>query len=67
MSENVFITAGLDGMLKMWDTRNSKSALYSLKRKTESTEDIKLFAAAWNGASQILSGGSDAHISSHQM
>jgi WD40 repeat protein len=65
-SENVFITAGLDGLLKLWDSRNNASALYSLKRKNETpTEEIKLFGAAWNGASQILSGGSDSHISSH--
>ena len=69
-TENVFISAGLDGSLKMWDTRNNSGALFSLKRKNASGKedsDVKLFGACWNGPSQVLSGGSDSHISVHQM
>jgi len=51
----------------MWDKRNNAECLYSLNRKNQGEEDIKLFGATWNGASQVLSGGSDSHISSHEI
>jgi hypothetical protein len=50
----------------MWDLRNSTEPLSTLKRTTNSTED-KIFATAWNGASQILSGGADSHVSVHEI
>ena len=50
----------------MWDLRNEKIPLCVLKRTTE-TDDAKVFATVWNGPSMILSGGSDSHISSHEM
>lgn len=51
----------------MWDIRNEEMPLSTLKRKQEknSSEDYKVFALEWNGPSQILSGGSDSHISLH--
>ena len=64
--ENVFVTCALDGLLKLWDLRNEQAPLYILKRNDQS-EDQKLFGLAWNGASQILSGGSDSHVSVHTM
>jgi len=69
-SEHVFISAGLDGIVKLWDTRNSTDALCSLKRKNSSGKeesDVKLFGACWNGQSQVISGGSDSHISVHNI
>lgn len=70
-SENVFVTCALDGLLKLWDMRNEQAPLYVLKRgnslSADQEEDAKLFGLAWNGASQILSGGSDSHVSVHQM
>mgnify|MGYP000966036200 FL=1 len=67
-AENVFVTCALDGLLKLWDLRNEQAPLYILKRKAEQdSDDAKLFGLAWNGASQILSGGSDSHVSVHQM
>ena len=66
MAENVFATCALDGLLKLWDLRNEQAPLYVLKRQSMQTEDDqKLFGLAWNGASQILSGGSDSHVSVH--
>ena len=35
-----------------------------MKHKAES-DDYKVFAVEWNGASQIISGGSDSHVSVH--
>ena len=64
-SENVFLTAGYDGKVKMWDLRNQTEPLSVLKRQSASEKD-KVFATAWNGASQILSGGSDSHVSVHE-
>ena len=61
------MTSALDGLLKLWDVRNEQAPLYVLKRKGASDEDAKLFGLAWNGASQILSGGSDSRVSVHQM
>lgn len=65
-AENVFLTAGYDGKVKMWDLRNQTEPLAVLKRTTENKDD-KVFACAWNGASQILSGGADNHVSVHEM
>ena len=65
-AENVFITSALDEHVKLWDMRNEQAPLSVLKRAT-SVEDVKLFALNWNGGSQILSGGSDSHISVHEM
>uniref|UniRef100_A0A7S3HZI4 Uncharacterized protein n=1 Tax=Favella ehrenbergii TaxID=182087 RepID=A0A7S3HZI4_9SPIT len=67
-AENVFVTCALDGLLKLWDLRNEQAPLYVLKRQTGANdEDAKLFGLGWNGASQILSGGSDSHVSVHSM
>lgn len=63
--DQVFLTSGYDGKIKMWDLRNSTEPLSVLKRNAP-TED-KIFALAWNGASQILSGGADSHVSVHEM
>lgn len=63
-AENVFVTCALDGLLKMWDLRNEQAPLFELKRK-DAGDDAKLFGLAWNGASQILSGGSDSRVSVH--
>jgi WD40 repeat protein len=60
----VFLTAGYDGKVKMWDLRNTSDSLFVLKRTQEAD---KVFAAAWNGASQIISGGTDSHISVHEL
>ena len=48
--------------------RNEKTPLSVLKRATTSQQaDEKVFALNWNGGSQILSGGSDSHISVHEI
>ena len=65
-AENVFLTSGYDGKVKMWDLRNPTEPLSVLKRTT-TTSDDKVFALAWNGATQILSGGADSHVSVHEM
>lgn len=49
-AENVFMTSGYDGKIKMWDLRNPTEPLSVLKRTTTQTDD-KVFALAWNGAS----------------
>ena len=61
----MFISGSIDGTVKLWDLRNDEIPLANLKSKNESEK--KIFAAEWNGASQILSGGSDSHISVHSM
>ena len=67
-AENVFVTCAIDGDLKLWDMRNEQAPLSVLKRATSGNQDdVKLFALNWNGGSQILSGGSDSHISVHEM
>ena len=64
----MFVTCAQDGQLKLWDMRNEQAPLSVLKRATTATSaDMKLFALNWNGGSQILSGGSDSHISVHEM
>ena len=65
-SENVFMSAGYDGKVKMWDLRNPTEPLSTLKRATAG-EKAKVFSVGWNGASQILSGGTDNHLSVHEM
>lgn len=67
--ENIFLSGSLDGTVRLWDLRNDETPLANLKHKSqqkqsgENNEDFKIFALEWNGASQILSGGSDSHIS----
>jgi WD40 repeat protein len=66
--QNVFISSSIDGTVRLWDLRNSDVPLANLKHKTaEACEDFKIFGLEWNGASQILSGGSDSHVSVHSM
>lgn len=67
--ENVFLSSSYDGLIKMWDLRNEDRPVATLKRKDDKShlEDYKVFALEWNGASQILSGGSDSHISVHEI
>ena len=65
-AEQVFLTAGYDGKVKMWDLRNTTEPLSVLKRQN-ATDTDKVFALAWNGGSQILSGGTDSHISVHEL
>ncbi len=65
----MFISGSYDGTVKLWDLRNEERPLSTLKRKLEEdskkelSHDYKVFAVEWNGPSQILSGGSDSHIS----
>ena len=64
----MFLTSALDGLVKLWDMRNEKSPLSVLKRATASEQtDAKVFGLEWNGGSQILSGGSESHISVHEI
>lgn len=69
--ENVFISGSHDGQVKLWDLRNDEEPLAVLKHKVsnkaELNDDYRVFATAWNGASNILSGGSDSHVSMHKM
>lgn len=67
--ENVFLSGAMDGSVKLWDIRNDELPLANLKHKSKDADsgDFKVFATEWNGASQILSGGSDSHISVHSM
>ena len=66
-AENVFLSGAYDGEVKLWDLRNSERPIATLKRKEPSGDDFKVFAVEWNGPSQILSGGSDSHVSVHEM
>jgi WD40 repeat protein len=49
-AEQVFLTAGYDGKVKMWDLRCTTEPLSVLKRQ-HATETDKVFAVAWNGGS----------------
>ena len=66
--DNLFVSGSYDGTVKMWDIRNEERPLATLRKKgddKESNEDYKVFGLEWNGASQIISGGSDSNISVH--
>lgn len=67
--ENVFLSSSYDGAIKLWDLRNESKPIATLQKldKGQSKEDYKVFALEWNGASQILSGGSDNCINVHDM
>ena len=58
----------MDGSVKLWDLRNDEYPVANLKNKqSQDNENFKIFATEWNGASQILTGGSDDHISVYSM
>lgn len=63
-SENVFLSGGYDGKVKMWDLRSPVEPLYTLK---QSKEVGKVFATCWNGPNQILSGGSSSTVNVHEI
>ena len=65
----MFLSGSYDGTVKLWDMRNEEKPISTLKRrnKEENEDDFKVFAVEWNGASKILSGGSDSHVSVHEM
>jgi len=66
--DNVFLSGSFDGTVKLWDLRNLEAPLSTLKRKdTSLPEDYKVFDLEWNGPSQIISGGSDSHVSVHTL
>jgi len=70
-AENVFLTSAYDGKLKLWDMRNEAEPIAVLKHNSkipqQTTGDFKLFTTCWNGPSEILSGGSDSHVSVHEI
>jgi len=47
----LFLSGSYDGTVKLWDLRNEETPIATLKHKSESTEDYKVFAVEWNGAS----------------
>jgi WD40 repeat protein len=62
----LFLSGSYDGTVKLWDLRNEETALSTMKHKdAAATDDYKVFAVEWNGASHIISGGSDSHVSVH--
>ncbi len=70
----MFLSGSIDGTVRLWDLRNDEAPLANLKHKSYvsneeevNVNDLKIFSVAWNGASQILSGGSDSHLSVHSM
>lgn len=64
----MFLSGSYDGTVKLWDLRNNEKPLSVLKRKGGSEEeDYKVFGVEWNGASTILSGGSDSHVAVHEI
>ena len=65
--DNIFVSSAYDGTVKLWDLRNEEMPIATLKRKAgqSANDDYKVFAAEWNGPSQIISGGSDSHVSVH--
>ena len=72
--DNVFVSTSIDGTVRLWDIRNDEAPLANLKHKMYKSEngqinvnDLKMFSTDWNGSSQILSGGSDSHVSVHTM
>lgn len=67
LNENVVVSGSYDGDVKLWDIRNESKPLFNLARAQKDAEDYKVFAMAWNGPNQILSGGSDSHVSVHSM
>ena len=62
--DNLFLSGSYDGTVRLWDIRNEETALATMKHQTQ-TDDYKVFAVEWNGSSQIISGGSDSHVSIH--
>ena len=46
----MFLTAGYDGKVKMWDLRCTAEPLSVLKRQNAADTD-KVFALGWNGGS----------------
>ncbi|KAJ6625037.1 Ribosome biogenesis protein WDR12 like, partial [Pseudolycoriella hygida] len=52
--ENMFVSAGYDYQVKLWDVRSPKASLYDLKGHLE-----PVHACDWSNPQYIVSGGSD--------
>lgn len=55
--EHLFLSAGYDQNVKMWDIRSHKAPLYNL-----SGHDGKVLCVDWTNNKYIVSGGSDNRI-----
>jgi len=56
-SENLFISASHDQLVKMWDNRSYKTPLYELTGHSE-----KVLCCDWSNQEYIASGGADNHL-----
>lgn len=57
IDEHLFMSAGYDQSVKMWDTRSPNAPLYNL-----SGHDDKVLCVDWTNNKYVVSGGSDNRI-----
>ena len=62
MNANNFTSVAYDGLVKLWDMRSNKKALYEIK-----TDSEKNYSSVYNSSNYLLTGGDNSTVNIYEM